>query len=81
MKSIAVMQPYLFPYLGYFQLMQAVDEFVFFDDANYIKRGWVNRNRIYCLCLPAPMSEVVTQIRPIATGYFCKETNIVSASH
>jgi hypothetical protein len=46
MKSIAVMQPYLFPYLGYFQLMQAVDEFVFFDDANYIKRGWVNRNRI-----------------------------------
>jgi hypothetical protein len=46
MKTIAVMQPYLFPYLGYFQLMQAVDEFVFFDDVNYINKGWVNRNRI-----------------------------------
>ena len=45
-KSIAVMQPYVFPYLGYFQLIQAVDEFVFYDDVNFIKRGWINRNRI-----------------------------------
>ena len=45
-KSIAVMQPYIFPYLGYFQLINAVDEFVFYDDVNYIKQGWVNRNRI-----------------------------------
>jgi hypothetical protein len=42
----AVMQPYFFPYLGYFQLMQAVDLFVFYDDAQYMKGGWVNRNRI-----------------------------------
>jgi len=40
------MQPYLFPYLGYFQLMKAVDTFVIFDDVNYIKKGWINRNRI-----------------------------------
>lgn len=40
------MQPYLFPYLGYFQLMQAVDAFVVYDDANYIKQGWINRNYV-----------------------------------
>lgn len=43
---IAVMQPYVFPYLGYFQLVQAVDEFVFLDDVNFIKKGWINRNNI-----------------------------------
>lgn len=44
--KVAIMQPYFFPYIGYFQLINAVDEFVLFDDAQYIKRGWVNRNRI-----------------------------------
>lgn len=44
--KIAVMQPYLFPYIGYFQLIGAVDTFVIFDDVNFIKRGWINRNRI-----------------------------------
>ena len=43
--KLAIMQPYLFPYLGYFQLIQAVDRFVFYDDVNYIKGGWINRNR------------------------------------
>ncbi len=40
------MQPYIFPYLGYFQLIHAVDTFVFYDDVNFIKKGWINRNRI-----------------------------------
>jgi hypothetical protein len=40
------MQPYLFPYIGYFQLMHAVDRFVVYDDVAFIKQGWVNRNRI-----------------------------------
>lgn len=40
------MQPYFFPYIGYFQLMHAVDVFVFHDDVQYIKGGWINRNRI-----------------------------------
>jgi hypothetical protein len=44
--KVAVMQPYIFPYLGYFQLIQAADIFVFADDLNYIKGGWINRNRI-----------------------------------
>ena len=43
-KRLAIMQPYFFPYLGYFQLIQAVDQFVIYDDVNYIKRGWINRN-------------------------------------
>jgi hypothetical protein len=44
--KIAIMQPYIFPYIGYFQLINAVDKFVFYDDVNYIKGGWINRNRI-----------------------------------
>jgi hypothetical protein len=43
---LAVMQPYFLPYIGYFQLMAAVDKFVVFDDVNFINRGWINRNRI-----------------------------------
>ncbi len=44
--KIAIMQPYLFPYIGYFQLINAVDKFVIYDDVDYIKDGWINRNRI-----------------------------------
>jgi hypothetical protein len=44
--KIGIMQPYFFPYLGYFQLIQAVDRFVIYDDVNFIKGGWVNRNFI-----------------------------------
>ena len=44
--KIAIMQPYFFPYIGYFQLMAAVDKFILLDDVNYIKRGWINRNRV-----------------------------------
>lgn len=44
--KVGVMQPYLFPYIGYFQLIQSVDAFVFYDDVNFIKQGWVNRNNI-----------------------------------
>ena len=44
--SLAIMQPYVFPYLGYFQLVDAVDTFVFYDDVHFIKRGWINRNQL-----------------------------------
>jgi hypothetical protein len=44
MKTIAIMQPYLFPYLGYFQIVNAVDEFVVYDDVQFITGGWINRN-------------------------------------
>lgn len=45
-KKVAVMQPYFFPYIGYFQLIHAVDVFVIYDDVNFMKKGWVNRNNI-----------------------------------
>lgn len=44
--KVAIMQPYFFPYIGYFQLLNSVDKFVIYDDVNYIKQGWINRNRI-----------------------------------
>lgn len=43
---IAIMQPYLFPYIGYFQLINAVDQFVIYDNIEFTKKGWINRNRI-----------------------------------
>ena len=45
-NSIAIMQPYFLPYLGYFQLMKSVDKFVIYDDIEYTKKGWINRNRL-----------------------------------
>lgn len=46
MKKIAVMQPYFLPYIGYFQLINAVDEFIIYDNIQFSKRGWFHRNRI-----------------------------------
>lgn len=43
---LAIMQPYFFPYQGYFQMLAAVDRFVVYDDVAFIKSGWINRNRI-----------------------------------
>lgn len=44
--KIAIIQPYLFPYIGYFQMMKNVDTFIVFDDVQFIRRGWINRNRL-----------------------------------
>ena len=59
---LAIMQPYWFPYLGYYQLAASADHFVYFDDVNFIKKGWINRNRILNngqeLMLTVPLSEV-----------------------
>jgi len=44
--KVAIMQPYLFPYIGYFQLINAVDEFVVYDNIEFTKKGWINRNRV-----------------------------------
>ena len=42
----AIMQPYFMPYIGYFQLINAVDTFIIYDNIKYTKKGWINRNRI-----------------------------------
>ena len=44
--TLGIMQPYFMPYIGYWQLMAAVDMYVVYDDVNYIKGGWVSRNNI-----------------------------------
>lgn len=44
--KVAIMQPYLFPYIGYFQLISSVDLFIVYDNIKYTKKGWINRNRI-----------------------------------
>lgn len=44
--KVAIMQPYFFPYIGYFQLIQSVDLLIVYDNIKYTKKGWINRNRI-----------------------------------
>lgn len=44
--KLGIMQPYFIPYIGYWQLMNAVDKYTIYDDVNFIKGGWINRNRI-----------------------------------
>lgn len=41
-----IMQPYFLPYIGYFQLIAAVDHFVIYDTIKYSKKGWINRNQM-----------------------------------
>lgn len=54
--KVAIMQPYFFPYIGYFQLIAAVDRFIFLDNVNHIKQGWIHRNRILINHSPAWLS-------------------------
>ena len=44
--KLAIMQPYFFPYIGYFQAIHAVDKYILYENIDYIKEGWVHRNRI-----------------------------------
>lgn len=78
-KKIAIMQPYFFPYIGYWQLMNAVDEYVIYDDVNYIKNGWINRNNIllngnkYLITLPldkASPFQLINQVRITSNDNF-----------
>ena len=50
--KIGIMQPYFLPYIGYWQLLNAVNKYVIYDDVNYIKGGWINRNRILIIKKP-----------------------------
>jgi len=60
--TVAVMQPYLFPYIGYFHLITAADQFVFYDDVSFIKQGWINRNNILLGGRPFPFTVPVSDI-------------------
>lgn len=58
------MQPYFFPYIGYWQLLHTVDRFVIYDDVNYIKGGWINRNRILIHGKPSYLTVPLYQASP-----------------
>lgn len=45
-NSAAIMQPYFFPYIGYYQMAAAVERFLIYDDVNYINRGYIARNKL-----------------------------------
>ena len=67
LMKLGIMQPYFFPYLGYWQLLKTVDRFVVLDDVNYINRGWINRNRILINAEPSyitiPLRKVSQNMR------------------
>jgi hypothetical protein len=48
--KLGIMQPYFFPYLGYFQLLNLVDQFVIYDNIEFSKRGWIHRNKYQIDC-------------------------------
>jgi hypothetical protein len=54
--KLGIMQPYFLPYIGYFQLIAAVDSFVVYDNVKYTKKGWINRNRMLRNGAPATFS-------------------------
>ena len=64
MKKVGIMQPYLFPYIGYFQSLHAVDDYVIYDDVNYIKGGWINRNNILIGAQPIRFSVALSDASP-----------------
>lgn len=77
--KLAIMQPYLFPYIGYFHLIESTDNIVFYDDVNYIKRGWINRNKIllnnsdFLFTIPVEkvsQNKLINEVRPIITSDF-----------
>ena len=81
-KKIAIMQPYLFPYKGYFSLFSYCDTFIFLDDVNFINRGFINKNKIllnnspYEFNIPLTKSSQNKKINEISThnvNYFIKK--------
>ncbi len=75
------MQPYFAPYLGYFQLINEVDKFIFYDDVNYIKGGWINRNYItiknnpYKFTIPLKKSSSFKKINEVEINWGCRDMN------
>lgn len=72
--KIGIMQPYFFPYIGYWQLINAVDKYVICDDVNYIKNGWINRNKIIINKEPRLIS---LQIRKVSQNKLINEVELL----
>ncbi len=75
--KLGIMQPYLFPYIGYFQLIASCDRFVIYDDVQYIKGGWINRNRILINGAPhyitLPIRKDASHLDTINQRYFAPD--------
>lgn len=78
-KRLSIMQPYIFPYIGYFHLLESSHKIIFYDDVNYIKRGWINRNRIllnkkeFLFTIPlekVSQNKLINEIYPIIDDRF-----------
>lgn len=78
-RCLSIMQPYIFPYIGYFHLIEASNEIIFYDDVNFIMRGWINRNRIllnnqaYLFTVPvayASQNKLINEISPLINEKF-----------
>lgn len=74
--KLAIMQPYFFPYIGYWQLIHAVDRFMIYDNLNYIRHGWINRNRILINGEPAYITVPLHQSSP----YKCIRETVMQSS-
>jgi hypothetical protein len=88
--KIAIMQPYFFPYIGQFQLINAVDKFILCDDVQYIRHGWINRNRVlkqnegnYYITVPLVKHSSTAAIKEIKAvdGYEWKDRILKQIEH
>jgi hypothetical protein len=74
--KLGIMQPYFLPYIGYFQLIKAVEKYVIYDDVNFIKGGWINRNRIllngntFMINVPMQAASPFKKINEIQVGAY-----------
>ncbi len=73
--KLGIMQPYFVPYIGYWQLIAAVDQYVIYDDVDFIKNGWIHRNRILVGGMPKYYN-----IRMIGAGSY-KKINEIKVDH
>jgi hypothetical protein len=78
-RRLSIKQPYILTYIGYFNLIDSTDKIVFYDDVNYIKRGWINRNRIllnnsdFLFTVPvekASQNKMINEIKPRIDSIF-----------
>ena len=72
--KIGIVQPYFFPYIGYFQLIHAVDKFVVYDDVNFMKKKWINRNQILVAGKP---SFITVPLKKASQNKLILETQII----
>lgn len=72
--TIAIMQPYFMPYIGYFQAINAVDKYILYGNVNFEKKSWVNRNRL--MQRNGVIEQMIVPIKKNSSSAFIKEIAI-----